>query len=280
MTMIGGLVSLLGLRGKRKSASKIAAAVFDALETRTLLAATLSPEGVLLVTGTEAADAIVVRVNAAGTDVQVQGAGSGIALFRLTAVQSVRVQAGGGDDSLTLDAAAGLLGHAGAPLPIQYDGGAGADTLVLSGAPAGVSVTETITPGPGAGAGKVSSQGGQVTQSVEFSGIESLLDTSAAASLTINLGDGGNLVEVSGGAAVNGAATGTIKAFDVTLCDVPAPVTAPLTASVAATSSAVMAGGEGEATVAPPATPADGPGKHGRGKAKGHLKQKHKKPKK
>src|SRR5438552_2820778 len=160
---MAGIASLIIWRGKRRLLSKAAPvplAALDPLESRTLLAATLSAEGVVLVTGTDAADAFVLRLSASGTDLQVEGAGTGIGSFRLAAVQSVQVDGGGGDDMLTIDTGPGLIAGTGAAVPIRFDGGLGADSLVVSGAPAGVSVAETITPGAAAGAGTAVSVAG------------------------------------------------------------------------------------------------------------------------
>ena len=226
--------------GQRSPGWPTAVAAIDPLERRTLLAATLTPDGVLLVTGTEAADTFAVRLNSTGTDLQVQGAGPGLSLFLLSAVRSVRVQGGGGDDTLTVDTGRGLVARADAALPITFDGGAGADTAILTGAPAGVSVSETITFGPAADAGKVVSRDGTRTQSVEFTGVESLLDISTAASLTVQVNDGANLVELSNGATVGGVGAGSLKVFDVTPCEEHTAVAPPATASAAPASAAVV----------------------------------------
>ena len=232
------------------------------------MAATLSADGVVLVSGTDAADAVVLRMSAGGTDVQVQGAGEGIASFRLSGVCAVKVDGGGGDDTLTIDTGDGLIARADAIVPIAFDGGAGNDVLELTGAPAGLSVNETITPGPAAGAGKIVSQGASGAQSLVFSGVESLVDTSAAASLTVKLNDNANLVEVVNGAASGGVATGTIRAFDVTPCQ-------PVTATVAPATMTTPASAVGNTTNAAPATDEFSAEKKGRGKgkAKGHSKK-------
>ena len=256
---------------RRRSGGATPVAVLDALEQRALLAATLTPEGVVLVTGTESADAFVVRVNATGTDLQVQGSG-GISLFRLAAVQAVRVEGGGGDDTLTIDTAGGLVARADAAMPITFEGGAGSDGLVISGAPAGVSVSETITPGPATGEGKVSSVAGSRTQAIQFSGVESLVDTSKAASLTVNLNDGGNLVEIANGPTAGGVVTGTIRAFDVTLCEFPV-VPATTQATMAATSAAVTSSSAAPTTSAAGQDAVAGNNGRRKGKAKGHLRK-------
>src|SRR2546428_4834219 len=96
---MAGIASLIIWRGKRRLLSKAAPvplAALDPLESRTLLAATLSADGVVLVAGSDAADAFVLRLSASGTDLQVEGAGMGIASFRFPAGQSGKGGGGGG----------------------------------------------------------------------------------------------------------------------------------------------------------------------------------------
>jgi len=225
----------------------------DLLESRTLLSVALdATTGVLAVTGTDAADQVAVRVSPSNPgDVHVQD-GATIFIYRLAQVNSVQVSGGGGDDTLTLDLRGGLLARAGVEMPVRFDGGAGTDVVVLSGGPASGGVTQTLTLGPAADAGTHVSKAGALSQTVRFAGVESLVDLSVANSLTVTLNEAANLVELSNGPLVNGLATASLKAYDVTPCEhettLPAPqpaasqVTSQIaTASVAGSTAAVTA---------------------------------------
>jgi hypothetical protein len=225
----------------------------DLLERRTLLSVSLdATTGVLAVTGTDAADQVAVRVSPSNPgDVHVQE-GATIYIYRLAQVNSISVSGGAGDDTLTLDMRGGLLARAGVEMPVRFDGGAGSDSAVLTGGPASGGVTQTLALGPPADAGTHVSKAGALSQTVGFVGIESLVDLSLANALTVTLNEAANLVELSNGPLVNGLATSSLKAYDVTPCDhdttIPAPqpaasqaATQVATASVPGSTAAVTA---------------------------------------
>ena len=214
----------------------------DLLESRTLLSVSLdATTGVLAVTGTDAADQVAVRVSPSNPgDVHVQD-GATIFIYRLAQVNSVQVSGGGGDDTLTLDLRGGLLARAGVEMPVRFDGGAGTDVVVLSGGPASGGVTQTLTLGPAADAGTHVSKAGALSQTVRFAGVESLVDLSVANSLTVTLNEAANLVELSNGPLVNGLATASLKAYDVTPCDHATTLPAPQPAASQATTQVATA---------------------------------------
>jgi Ca2+-binding RTX toxin-like protein len=93
------------------------------LEPRVVLAATLGPDGVLALTGDDAANAFSLTLE--GDQIRVVEFVSADQLFPLSAVTSIRADLGGGDDRLSI--AADLT------LPTTLAGGAGRDTLVGGG---------------------------------------------------------------------------------------------------------------------------------------------------
>lgn len=226
-------IHLTGRRGR----GTLRVASMDLLEKRMLLSAELSADGVLSVTGTDAADAFVLRRSTSSpSDLQVQEGATTLRIFRIDAVRSIQVNLGAGDDTLTIDNAAGLMATSG-ELPIAFDGGAGSDTLAVVGTSAALP-DEVLTVGPDAAGGKLIMTAGAASQGVSFSGVELLSDTAAASSFTVRLNDQGNLVELTGGPDVGAAATIMLRALDVTPCPVHTPAPAAATSIAAASSVA------------------------------------------
>src|SRR5881394_3394429 len=105
----------------------------DALEERRLLAATLT-NGVLAVVGTEAADNIVVGLNATDNtklDVNINGTVSSFALLNsagTAAISKIAIFGLGGDDKIAINQANGAI-----LTPAVLVGGSGNDSLVGGG---------------------------------------------------------------------------------------------------------------------------------------------------
>src|SRR3712207_6403144 len=78
------------------------------LERRVLLAAVLTPDGTLAVTGTDAADEVTVRLGGDGADLHVQEGTAVAHIYALDRVRRVAVDLGAGDDVLHVDQANGL----------------------------------------------------------------------------------------------------------------------------------------------------------------------------
>src|SRR4051812_18954097 len=130
---------------RRFNRTRCATPVVDPLEKRALLSAVLSPEGVVTVTGTAGPDTIALPLGTGATPSLTVDDGTGtLAIFRLSSVQSVKVVGDGGNDVLTVDTGPGLLAPVGASVALSFDGGAGSDTLLLTGAAAGQAVTEVM----------------------------------------------------------------------------------------------------------------------------------------
>lgn len=192
-------------------------AVIDPLERRCLLAASLAADGTLEVIGTDGPDAITLRLGAGANHLNVQEGTTTLFVFLLDRITSVSVKLGAGDDTLNLDTGPGLLSGAAGELPIRFEGGDGTDALRVFGAPAGGGVSEILTIGPAAGAGTLTSRAAAgFAQSVQFAGVESFVDTSAAALFTVAGTDGSNLVELTSGPPAGGVTpTGTVRFSDV-----------------------------------------------------------------
>jgi Ca2+-binding RTX toxin-like protein len=90
----------------------------ERLETRTLLAATLSPDGALAIVGTANAD--VISLSVSGNSMNVVENGSPAQSFAVKAVRRIVVTANGGNDSVTVGT--GILG-------VTLNGNDGNDTL-------------------------------------------------------------------------------------------------------------------------------------------------------
>ena len=74
----------------------------QSLEPRLLLAADLSPRGLLIITGTEGADTITVDLDVEGAQVTVSGATEADVSFPARRVRMVLVRTGAGDDVVTV----------------------------------------------------------------------------------------------------------------------------------------------------------------------------------
>ncbi|MEQ1859298.1 MAG: FG-GAP-like repeat-containing protein [Chthoniobacteraceae bacterium] len=112
-----------------------------------------------------------------------------------------RIKADGldGNDALTVDSTNGAI-----PIPVSFDGGASSDSLTLTG---GTATSDIYTPGPNPGQGTSTIAIGGVTQTVNFTGLEPVLDL-VAGPLTVN---GTNAVNVINYGPGNIAANGLIS---------------------------------------------------------------------
>src|SRR5688500_12801936 len=240
----------------------------QALEQRVLLAAVLTPDGTLAVTGTDGADEVTVRRGPNPADIHVQEGTAALYIYAIDRVRNVAIDLGAGDDVLHLDQANGLItGSGGAEFIVGVNGGAGNDQLLVVGTPAGGPVDQVLTMGPDAGGGTLVSRtgggaGAAPAQTVRFSGMEALIDTSAAASLTIVANDangtfvGGvrNVIELSAGPlAAGGVQTATARFYDVTPHGVAAAsAQSPASASAQpATAGAAEAGTDASSSQSP-----------------------------
>src|SRR5262249_17304893 len=158
--------------------------------------------------GTSGNDAISATGNAASPTVQV-GAFKAVTLVAAT-TESLVIAAGNGNDALTVDSSANRF-----PIPLVYDGGAGTDSLPLTG---GTARSRTYTPGPTAGSGTstiVFTSGAGGTQTVSFQNLEPMIDL-VSGPLVVNGTNANNAINYtqgpnSGAALVGGATTGQVS---------------------------------------------------------------------
>jgi hypothetical protein len=169
----------------------------EALEDRTLLATSHLLAGVLTVTGADVNGQIVLSSGGATDRVLVDGAA-------FSGVSSIVVNGGAADDTLVVDDSQGPV----APT-IDYHGGGGFNTLVLQG---GTATADVYSPGPTRDAGVCTLAFGGVTQTVRFTGLAPVVDTTAAPNLTVNGTSGNDTITYSQGST---AATGLVAVNDL-----------------------------------------------------------------
>jgi pyruvate/2-oxoglutarate dehydrogenase complex dihydrolipoamide acyltransferase (E2) component len=207
---------------------RVAHPAIDPLEPRTLLSASIALDGTLQVAATDGPDAVTVRhgVNPNLINIQV---GTTLYVFALDRVKQVSIDLGAGDDTVEVDTSAGLLTGVSGDLPVRIDGGSGSDSIMITGAPSGVSagVDETFAPGPDAHSGTITGRiGSGSAQVVSYLNMESAADVSTAKSLTVVGNDGTNVVDLSAGPTLGGVTpTGSVKVYDIGTT--PPPTTTP-----------------------------------------------------
>ncbi len=149
------------------------------------------------------ASAFTIEMNAGG-DLEViatpANVGSPQPLTITSAPGLIKVQAEGGDDTLTVDTSNGLIS-----VPIQYDGGGGSDSLLVQGTTGAASLD--YTPGPAAGAGALDYGSGAMT--IDFTGLEPIVDLLAIPNLTVNGTNADNAINYAQG--IVNAANGLVS---------------------------------------------------------------------
>jgi len=192
--------------------------LLETLEDRTVPAIGLT-NGVLSVTGTNAADQVRIQLKAGdATTLQVSdNNGSTFQDFALSSVNSVNVMGTAGTDTLTLNLANGLINSSGGTsLQINFTGGTGKDTLIITGNPSGANLNETYTLGTDMFSGILTLSSGSNTTagvSIHFTTTESILDIATATNLTINGQAQGTALQIVNGPAVPGLTTDTVQSF-------------------------------------------------------------------
>ena len=120
-------------------------------------------------------------------------------------ILSVTISSGGGNDTLTIDSTNGLINLANG---IHYYGGDGFDALHLTQTGGPIQTSDTYSVGPNAGDGTSTIVGPGGTQRVFFQGLEPVVDTVAAAILTVNGTAADNAINYTqGSVAANGLVT-------------------------------------------------------------------------
>ena len=149
----------------------------------------------ILVQGTPGADVINLSMSPGGDLlVTVNGVTTTYVGIAGASIESINVLGLAGNDVLTVDST-----NDGVPVPINFDGGANADSLILSG---GTAVSDTYTPGPEPRArhkrdGLFVGQRGLVTQVVTFVNLEPVID-SVASPLVVNGNNANNAINFAG----------------------------------------------------------------------------------
>ncbi len=150
----------------------------------------------LTVNGTSSNDSMTALTNGADTTVRTNGL---LAVDTVTAdTEHLVIDSGTGDDALTVNASNGPV-----LVPIVYDGGAGQDSLKLTG---GTATVDTYAPGPTPGAGNstiVFTSGGAGTQIVNFMNLEPVQDDVAAGIAVVVANNATNAINYTRGPGFN-----------------------------------------------------------------------------
>ena len=156
----------------------------------------------ILVTGTSGNDTITLTLNATGHLLAtVNGVTTTYTNFlsgpiATSGIEGILVEGLGGDDQVTVDSTNGAV-----PVAITYNGGADSDTLTLTG---GIASSNTYSVGPDVGSGSSVLVIGGVTQTVQFTGLEPVIDL-VGGPLVVNGTNANNAINYSqGSVAANG----------------------------------------------------------------------------
>ncbi|MCY2929009.1 MAG: FG-GAP-like repeat-containing protein [Planctomycetota bacterium] len=156
---------------------------------------TLSGDPVLTVSGDDGPNAIRIVLNAgnpAFVDVFVDNdTGTPDGSFELSTLTNIILDGLGGNDTFTVDSSNGLI-----PVPVAVRGGEGRDSLTLTG---GTAVSTVYNAGPTADAGEIVTADAGTTQTVSFTGLEPVVDTVAAVTLTVNATAADNAINYTTG---------------------------------------------------------------------------------
>ncbi len=157
----------------------------------------------LVVNGTSGDDAISL------VDGQVQVGASVPVNYVVANTSTLDINGLGGNDALTVDSTTGAV-----LTPIYYDGGAGANSLTLTG---GSADSDTYTPGPNLGEGVNTLVFGADTENIHFVNLAPVFDN-VAGPLLVNGTSGGDAISYTqGSVAANGLITiNTLESIEFT----------------------------------------------------------------
>jgi hypothetical protein len=189
------------------------------LEERTLLSITFSGpnnSGLCTLTGSSPQNEFEIQLKP-GDASTIEFIQNGVGLAPATIVDAalpgitgVDMIAAPGNAKLTLNENNGLVGQS-TSLPINFNGAAGLDTLIVQGN-AGAGVTETLTEGTGRGTSTLVMANGAVSSTVNLSSVGRIKDTMTADTLTINTDASAinNFVHLHNGPTINNFKTDTV----------------------------------------------------------------------
>lgn len=150
----------------------------------------------ILLPGTAGIDTLSLALNATGhLDATINGILTTYTNFiggpiATSGVERIKADGQDGNDALAVDSTNGAV-----PIAITFDGGASSDSLILTG---GTATADTYTPGPVLGAGTSTIVIGGVTQTVNFTGLEPVIDL-VAGPLTVNANNAANSISYTVG---------------------------------------------------------------------------------
>jgi hypothetical protein len=212
MSWFDRLFGARGVRGERERQNRPvrrrAILLLESLEERAVPTIQVPAPGTVgpaIITGTNGNDSLAIRM-APGDPSTLQLSDNGGSTWTSTAIAnltSVTATGLAGADTFTIDNGNGLVGTS-LSLPIVFNGGPGADTLVLQGTPGGPAITETYSPGTSTGSGTIINNNSIIQQNLSFTGVEQIVDTVPANQLVINCNNASNYVQILNGGVYSG----------------------------------------------------------------------------
>jgi len=193
--------------------------VLEGLEDRTLLSITFSGphnSGLCTLTGSSPQNEFEIQLKP-GDPSTIEFIQNGVGLAPATIVDAalsgitgVDMIAAPGNANLTLNENNGLIGQ-GISLPINFNGAAGLDTLIVQGN-AGAGVTETLTEGMGRGVSTLVIANATLSSTISLSSVGRIKDTMTADTLIVNTSAGAisNFVHLHNGPTINNFKTDTV----------------------------------------------------------------------
>ena len=173
------------------------------------VSSSINTDGILDIDGTAGDDTIRLILNASNpafVDIFINNlTTTPDGTFELSELLSINIDGLAGNDNIIIDSTNGLIEVTDG---INVEGGAGFDTLTLQQTGGATHTSDTYSVGAEAGAGTSTIVGATLTQTVFFQGLEPVVDTVAAASLTVNATAADNAIEYGVGSVVaNGMIT-------------------------------------------------------------------------
>lgn len=152
-----------------------------------------APGDRVIVVGSSGDDTLgVTATSASAADLSFDGSRT----YSFRNIQQFSFNGMAGRDAMTVDSTTSLLGLSGG---IQYDGGAGFNSLTLTQTGGTTRTSDTYSPGPGIGEGTSVILGGGITQSVSFQNLAPVFDLVPAATLFVSGTPDSNVINYTQG---------------------------------------------------------------------------------